>query len=285
MSLLYARPSSLQEAVEELDDDEALLLAGGVSVVLLMNTGLLAPRKLVTLSRIGGIRGVEESDGEIRLGAMTTHEALARDPVLRSAVPCAGDVFGHIGNVRVRAWGTIGGNLAHADPAQDPPVLLAALDAAVVAIGPRGERRIRVSELADGPFSTVLAHDEIIRSVVLRRPPSSSRTAYIKLLPRTEDDYATVSAAASIDFDAAGVVRSAALVLGAVGPRPVVAEGAAALLVGQRADDRDVLDAVADDVRDAVRPTDDGRGSADYKRHVAGVTVRRTIQACTEAAA
>lgn len=282
MSVLYRRPTSIEDAVAELDDDDALPLAGGVSVVLLMNTGLLAPRKLVSLGSLPGLRGVRVVDDHIEIGALTTHAALATDPVLLDAVACAAEAFGRIGNVRVRAWGTIGGNLAHADPAQDPPVLLAALGATVVVVGPGGERTIPVANLADGPFSTVLSHDELITTVLVPSPPPGTRTSYVKLLPRTQDDYATVSAAANLDFAADGTVRAARLVFGAVGPVPIVADAAAALLVGQRADDGDVLASVAASISDAVRPIGDGRGSADYKRQMAGVVARRAVLACVD---
>ena len=278
--MLYRRPSTLDEAIAELGEDDALPLAGGTSLALLMNLGLIAPGKLVSLNAIPELRGIATSDGTVEIGALTTHAEIATDPQLCATIPAVRDAFGRVGNVRIRAWGTVGGNLAQADPASDPPVLLSALGAEVVAVGPDGERRIAVSAFADGPFSTALAPAEILTKVVLPVPAPATRSSYIKFLPRTAEDYATVTAAAALQLDDRGLVRAASLVLGSVGPAPVLCDRAAALIGGQRLDDQDVLDAVASAVRETVTPTSDGRGSADYKRQVAGVIACRALTAC-----
>ena len=276
----YSRPATVEEAVQELADDGALPLAGGVTLGVLMNIGLLEPEKLVSLNGIPQLRGITLSNGSIEIGALTTHAEIAAHPQLRAAVPSIRDAFSQVGNVRVRAWGTIGGNLAHADPASDPPVLLAALGAEVTAVGAQGERTLAVSSLSDGPFETILAPAEVLTRVVLRAPATNTRSAYIKFLPRTAEDYATVSAAAVVQLEQNGVVGGATLVLGSVGPTAVVCDRAAALVAGQRLDDPQVLEAVADAVRETVEPATDARGSADYKRQISGVIACRALAAC-----
>jgi len=166
------------------------------------------------------------------LGSATQHGVLARDPLLRRELPAAAAMFGHIGNVRVRAWGTVGGNLALAEPAQDPPVLLTALDADVLVRGPGGTPRVPVAGLAAGPMTTVLEPGELITHVAVPRPGPDERSAYLKFLPVTADDYATVSVAVRLRV-AGGVVTAARIVCGAVGPLPVDCAEAAALVVGR----------------------------------------------------
>lgn len=276
MSIQFVAARSLAEAFEALTGEDAVAVAGGVAVGLLANLGLVSATRLVSVSGIPELQGVRVEGGRLVLGAAMAHARLAMDPVLRRECPELAAMFGHIGNVRVRAWGTVGGNLALAEPAQDPPVLLAALDAEVAIVGAGGTRRVRVAELSDGPMSTVLRPDELIAEVVVPLPAAGERRAYRKLLPKTADDYATVSAAVRVRFDGARIA-AARVFCGAVGPVPVACEAAAALLVGRTRDDlRDLADVVSA-VRDAVSPAGDHRGSADYKREMAGVFVKRAV--------
>lgn len=259
-----------------------MLIAGGVSMVLFMNVGLLRPERLVSLARIDALRGVERSGGELLVGAMETHARLADEPLISRSYPALADLFGGIANVRIREWGTIGGNLAHADPAQDPAVFLTALGAAVDVIGPRGARLVPVEELTDGPLSPTIDGDEIITTVRIPLAPSGRRSAYVKFLPGTQDDYATVSIAAVLDHDERGAVTAARIAAGSVGPTALHLPSASDLLVGH-APDPDMLNAVHAAVRDEVEPRSDRRGSADYKREMAGVMARRAVAACATA--
>ncbi|WP_158641405.1 FAD binding domain-containing protein [Amycolatopsis eburnea] len=277
MSTRFVSARSFEEAFEALAGEEALAVAGGVSVGLLANLGLVSAATLVSVSRIPELRGVRVENGGLVIGAAMTHGRLAADPVLRRERPEVAAMFGHIGNVRVRAWGTVGGNLALAEPAQDPPVLLAALDAEAGIVGTGGTRRVPVAELGDGPMSTVLAPDELIREVVVPLPVAGERCSYRKFLPKTADDYATVSAAVRVRFDG-GRIAAARVFCGAVGPVPVACEEAAALLVGRTHDELREPDDVVAAVRDAVSPVGDHRGSADYKREMAGVFVKRALE-------
>ncbi|MBN9110206.1 MAG: FAD binding domain-containing protein [Pseudonocardia sp.] len=282
MSGGFARPRTVEEAVEALADEDALPIAGGVAVALLTNLGLVSGRRLVALGGIPGLRGVVRgADGAtLELGAATPHARLAEDRTLIDELPVAAGMFGHIGNVRVRNWGTVGGNLALAEPAQDPPVLLSALGAEVVIERSGGSRQLPVAELGDGPMSTVLEPGELITRVVVPVLAADERSAYLKFLPVTADDYATVSAAVRLRVDGAGddaVITQARIVCGAVGPVPVDCTVAAELLVGRAIGDEERYAGVADAVATAVSPKSDHRGDAGYKREMAGVMVRRAV--------
>jgi len=233
----------------------------------------------VAIERLPGLRGVTLGDAgaELVLGAATPHARLAADPLLLDELPEAAGMFGHIGNVRVRNWGTVGGNLALAEPAQDPPVLLAALGADVVADGPSGRRRLPVATFGEGPMTTVLEPGELITQVTNPRLGADERCAYLKFLPTTADDYATVSAAVRLRLDR-DVITEARIFCGAVGPVPVDCPAAAALLLGRSAEADDRFDGVADAVADVVSPVTDHRGEAEYKREMAGVFVRRALE-------
>jgi len=183
--------------------------------------------------------------------------------------------------VRIRNQATVGGNLAHADPAQDPPPMLAALGAAVTVVSPRGARSIAVEDLAVDHFTTTLAGDEIITEVIVPPLAPGTRATYVKFLPRTADDYATVSVAAAMRL-ADGAVADTRIVLGAVGPTPIRARAAEAALAGAKPS-RERLAQAAALVRDEVDPLDDLRGSAEYKREMARVWTERALLALVEA--
>jgi CO/xanthine dehydrogenase FAD-binding subunit len=282
MSAEFVVPRSLDEAFSALMDDEAVAIAGGVAVGLLSNLGMVSAARLVSLSQIPEMQGVRVDRDMLSVGAAMPHGRLAADPVLRAYLPELSAMFAHIGNLRVRAWGTVGGNLALAEPSQDPPIMLAALGAAVDVTGPGGSRRIPVAELSDGPMSTVLQPRELITRVILALPQAGERCAYQKFLPKTADDYATVSAAVRVILDGRRV-SAARVFCGAVGPVPVSCDHAAELLVGRVLDEPGQLDDVVSAVRGAVSPVGDHRGSADYKREMAGVFVRRALVAAMPA--
>lgn len=279
MTVLYRRPSSLEEAIGELDDDDALVLAGGQSLVLLMNLGLVYPRKLVSLDRVPGLTDIRVSGAHLELGGRCTHAQLASDPLLATRFPEAPQVFARVGNPRVRASGTLGGNLVHADPAQDPPVLLTALDATVMVEGPKGRREIGVRDLASGLMTTELAHDEILTHVRVPLDGAHGQVSYQKFLTGSKDDYATVSVAAAITFSEDGIVRTARLAAGAVGPTVLSLRTAARAVEGRELSPA-LVQEVAELVSHAVTPSDDRRGSADFKRHLAGTVAARALRAC-----
>jgi carbon-monoxide dehydrogenase medium subunit len=277
----YHQPDTLDEALDLLGryQEDAHLMAGGTAMVLLMNQGLSQPDHVVGLHRIAALRGVaERPDGRLELGAMLTHAEAERSPAVAAHCPALRTAFARVATVRIRNQGTVGGNLAHADPAQDPPPMLLALDAEVVAASPRGERRIPLHELFLGFFQTSLAPDEIVTAVSLPPAERGAGAAYRKFLPRTQDDYATISAAAWLLPGEDGTCRRARLALGAAGSVPLRARRAEALLEGRRLDD-ELIDEAAATVREEVDPIDDARGSAAYKREMARVFAGRALRA------
>ena len=197
MTFDYHEPRTLAEALALLDryGEDAHLMAGGTATVLLMRQGLLRPEHVIALRAIDELGGIARTpDGGLRIGAMATHRAVERSADAFAYSPALTDAFGSVATVRIRNQATVGGNLAHADPAQDPPPMLSALNATVSVRSSRGGRSLPIEELAVDHFTTSLAHDEIITAVILPPLPPGSRETYLKFLPKTADDYSGPSA-------------------------------------------------------------------------------------------
>jgi carbon-monoxide dehydrogenase medium subunit len=262
--------------------EEARYLAGGTALVLLMRAQLLHPAALLALHRLPGLRGVTRDNGRVRLGALATHAELARAPVLREHVPALAEAFRHVATPRIRNVGTVGGNLAHADPHQDPPVALLALGAVAVARGPAGERRVPLDALFVDYYETALRPGEVLTAVEVPVPGPDAGTAFVKFLSRSADDYATVNAAVVLRA-AAGRVTEARIAVGCVASTPRRAPEAEALLVGH-APDAGRLRAVGEAVAAVADPVLDSRGSPAYKQRVTPVIVQRAIRQAWAAA-
>lgn len=249
--------------------EDAVVLAGGTAFALLWKQGLIRPAHVVDIHGIDALRGIARTaDGGLRIGALCTHREVERDPAVAAYCRALTDTFEHVATVRVRNQATVGGNLAHADPAQDPPVMLLALEAIAVARSSRGERRIPLGSFFVGQLATSLEPDELLIEVVLPSLPAGARAVYRKFLPRTADDYATVSVAA---VRAGGATRIA---LGSVAPTPVRATACEqAIAEGLSASDAAAL------VDEAIDPVDDARGTAAYKRRMARVWTERALRA------
>lgn len=275
----YVPASSLDEALSLLarHGDDAHLLAGGTSFVLLLRQGLLDPGVVVGLRSVPGLDTIEvDQAGRLRIGAMATLSQIERDPLVGRSLPVLREVVRRVATIRVRNQATIGGNLVHADPAQDPPPVLLALDAAVEVAGPSGRRILPLNALFVDVIQTSLAPGEIVTALVVPLPPPQARFATVKFLPRTVDDFATVSVAVRVDTLPDGRVGDVRIALGAVAPVPLRAEAAEDAIRGRVPDDR-LIDDAADLVLHAVDPVDDVRGSADYKREMARVWTRRAL--------
>jgi carbon-monoxide dehydrogenase medium subunit len=275
----YLRPTSIDEAVAALDHHagEAHILAGGTALALLMKQGLVGSGVLVDLAAIPGLDGVAGGgDGSVEIGPLCPLRSIERHPLILDRQPALAATIARVASVRVRNQATLGGNLAHADPAQDPPPMLMVLDAEIDVTGPEGRRTIPLDGLFADVFETVLGPADVITAVRVPALPARSVVHYEKFLPRTVDDYATVSVAARLSFDGAGRIADARLALGAAGPVPLRVTAAEAALRGAAAAEVDpaVVGAAA---REAAEPLDDVRGSADYKRDMAGVWAARTI--------
>ena len=279
---LLDEAESVEQALELLSaDEDAHLIAGGTSVMVLMNLGLMEPSHLISLRRVNQLRGIATgADGGLEIKAMTTHRQLETSPEVQRFCPALAETFGEVATVRIRNQGTIGGNLAHADPAQDPPPMLIALDAEVVLKSASRQRRVRLEELSTGYLTTVIQPDEILTEIHVPPLAAGTRATYIKFLPRTQDDYATVSVGATLrtSGDRCEDVR---LALGGVAPTPLRTREVEDALRGQPLTDATIASA-ASLVPDLVDPPDDARGSAGYKRRMARVWTERALRQLRE---
>jgi carbon-monoxide dehydrogenase medium subunit len=276
----YVAPRSLGEVVAILTEhgDDAHVIAGGASALLMLRQQLIVPTLLVGLRAVPGLDAIEAlPDGGLRIGAMATHRRIERSPQVAAYAPALAEAVGLVATVRIRNQGTIGGNLAHADPAQDPPPILLALDAAVETLGPDGPRTLPLTDLFLDYFETTLRPAEIITAVILPPRPAGARAVYRKFLPRSKDDYATVAVAVSGVPRDDGTWSGIRIACGAAGPVPVRVAPAEALAEGSMLDDA-MLDRVAEVVHATVDPIADQRGSSDYKRAMAAVWVTRALR-------
>ena len=258
----WLSPASLEEAVAVRAErgDDATVLAGGTFVGILMNQGLLAPSALLSLGAVEELRGIETSEGVLRLGAMTTHRAVERSAAVRSGWPVLVQAFSLVASPRVRNQATVGGVLADADYASDPPAVLAALDAGAVLRSPRGSREVRVGELILGHYETCIEPDELL--VEVRVPPQPARAAYRKFRSRSSEDRPCAAVAAARGEDGLRVV------VGAVAGTP---QDFPELCHGEPAD-------VAARYAERIEPLSDARGSAAYRRRVIAAEVRRAVE-------
>ena len=271
-------PSTLDEALDLLDQhqDDGRPIAGGTALTLLMQQRLVLPDHLVSLGRIPELQRTDVSNGSLRIGAGVTHRALEKNADVRSTWPLLSNTYHRVATVRVRNVATVGGGLAHADPNQDPPAALIALNARVVARTRNGQREIPVDELFTGYYETVLQPGELITELLVPRPQRPLKTAYLKFLPRTADDYPTVGVAAAVDV-VDGRCQDVRIGISAAGPTPIRARPAEDMLRGQ-ALTPELLRAAAAAVPPLTDPVSDHRGSANYKSRMAEVFVRRALE-------
>ena len=273
----YLEPSNLDEALALLAQhgDEAKLIAGGTGLVNFMKQRLVRPRFVIGLRALKPLAHVEE-EGGLRIGALATLQSLATCEPVRRCAPLLAEACGHVATVRIRSMATIGGAMAHADPNLDTPPALMAMDGQIVARSQRGQRTIPTDRFFTGYYETVLAPDEIVTEILIPKQPAGSGTAFLKFLPATQDDYATVSVAARVVLNGNGTVAEARVALGAAAMVPVRASAVEAVLSGKAADETTFREA-ASLVLDAIDPIADFRGSAEYKRKMAVVHVRRAL--------
>jgi len=274
----YHAPSTLPEAVALLakHGGSAKVLSGGQSLLPLLKLRLGQVEHLVDIGRIPGLEYIKEEGGFLRIGGRTRESALEHDPIIARRYPILLDTAKVIADPLVRNRATVGGNLAHGDPGNDHPATMIALGAEVVVVGPKGERKIPVSKLFVGIFTTALAPDEILTEIRIPAPPPKSGGAYVKL-ERKVGDYATAAAAAQVTLGAGGTLAHVGLAFTNVGPTPIDASAAAQALVGKKADDQ----ALADLARAAsakLTPNADRRGTEEYKREMARVLAARALR-------
>jgi carbon-monoxide dehydrogenase medium subunit len=275
----FHTPASLDAALALLHEhgDDAKVMAGGTALVIMMKQRLVMPDVLISLHRVHDADRAEVTDGTLRLGSLLTHRAAEVSPVIRAHVPVLADTYRQVATVRIRNAATVGGALAHADPNQDPPVTLLALDAQVQLASQRGQRDVALTDFFTDYYETVLQPDELVTAIHVPLPQPHTGSVYVKFLPRTADDYATVSVAASVRVDpSTGVCADCRIAMGCVGVTPLRAHQAEALVRGQRQTE-ELLHAASAAAQEITDPLSDTRGSASYKRAMAGVFVHRAL--------
>jgi carbon-monoxide dehydrogenase medium subunit len=273
------RPETAEEACALLArlGEDAVPYAGGTELLLLMKLGLLRPPHLVDVKRISELSGLTDG-GRLTIGATVTHRALERSALVRARCPLVASVARHVANVRVRNVGTVGGNLAFADPHSDLATLFLALDARVELVSPRGRRELALDDFVRGPWETARRPDELLACVKLAPWPSSA-AAYVKFGVH-ERPTLGIAVALGADGRESARIHDARIAVGCVGPRPARMAEAEARLRGVTADQiDDVIGAVGEAAAAGVDPADDLHGSADYKREMVAVFVRRALRA------
>ena len=273
------RPQSLHEATELLAEHrgEAALYAGGTELLLLLKEGVLRVGNLIDLKRVPGLGDITAENGRVVIGATAQHRAVERSPVLRAACPIVAAIAQHVANVRVRNVGTVGGNLAFADPHSDLATLFLALDGSVRLWRQGRERQVPLADFVRGPYETAREEDEVLIAARLRPWPAGTVATYVKF---GMYERPTLGVALALTLDAAGRgVGGARVAVGCVGPRPRRLPTVERLACG-----RTVTDILADAERlagaaaEAVEPVDDLHGSAEYKRALTRVFVRRALE-------
>jgi aerobic carbon-monoxide dehydrogenase medium subunit len=275
----YFAARSAAEAVERLAalGGEAKVLAGGQSLIPVMSFRLAQPTALVDLNPAGELDYVTPTaEGGLRIGALARLRRLERDPEVARRAPLLAEALPSIAHPQIRNRGTVGGSLAHADPAAELPCLAVALDARLRLLGPGGERRVAARDFFLGLFATALAPDELVVEVELPAPPPGEGWAFLEVA-RRHGDYAQVGVAARLSLDAAGRVAAARLVYLSVGDAPVDAVRAAAGLIGG-APTADAFAAAAETAAgEEIEPGGDIHATADFKRHLTRVLTRRAL--------
>lgn len=277
----YHAPSTLNEALSLLDDygPEAKVLAGGQSLIPLMKLQLAAPAHIVDINRIPGLADILEENGNLHIGCLTRESDLDSSDLVREGYPILHDTTSVIADPLVRNMATVGGNLAHGDPANDHPATMVALGASVVATGSGGERVIPVVDFFDGPLNTVLASGEILTGIRVPTPPAGSGNAYLKL-ERKVGDYATAGVAVAITMSG-GVCQQAGIGLTNAGLTPVKATNAEVFLAGKSLDDETIREAALLAASEA-KPMADLRGSEEYKRDMVRILTGRALRLAKE---
>ncbi|MCM8749293.1 xanthine dehydrogenase family protein subunit M [Thermomicrobiaceae bacterium CFH 74404] len=279
----YYRPTSVEEvhALLASHGGGGKILAGGQSLVPLLNMRLARPAAIIDINRVAALEYLHANGDGLVLGALTRQQSLLENRAVAERYPLLVEAVRYIGHRQIRNWGTVGGSLAHADPAAELPVTMVALDAEITASSARGARAIPAREFFLDTLTTALEPDELLASV--RLPALSPGTGWSFLeVSRRHGDFALVAVAALVTRDEAGVCTDARLVLGGVGPVPQVVE-VRDLLIGQQPTP-DAIAAAADVAGAVIEPASDVHATAEYRRHVARVLARRALTTAVERA-
>lgn len=280
----YLRPKTVPEAIAMLQQygDDAKVLSGGQSLIPMMKLRLARPSHLIDINRISGLSYVKEDGGFLKIGGLTREAEVEASAVVRQKYPILIDTATVIADPQVRNLATVGGNLAHGDPANDHPATMIALGAQIVATGAKGERVIPIDSFFKSLFETDLKHDEILTEIRIPVPPAKSGGAYFKL-ERKVGDFATAAVAVQLTLDASGTVQKIGIGMTNVGPTPLRAKKAEAALTGKKPDQA-TIEQAAKLAADESKPSSDLRGPAEYKRGLIKEFTRRAIAKALERA-
>jgi carbon-monoxide dehydrogenase medium subunit len=279
----YVAPTTLQEAIAVLEQKpDAKILAGGHSLIPLLKFRLASVTTLVDINRIDGLSYIREEGGWLKIGAMTREADLDHSPLIRDKYPLLADATRMIADPLVRNMATVGGNLAHADPANDHPAVMLAYGAVIVATGPNGLREIPITEFFTDLFTTALAPNEILSEIRIPAHKAGDGGCYQKL-ERKVGDYATAAVAVQIHIGANGMCDTAGIGLTNVGAMPIKAIAAEQALVGSKLDDGAIKRA-AQLAADAAQPQSDYRGTEEYKRALVKTLTVRALRKALERA-
>jgi carbon-monoxide dehydrogenase medium subunit len=278
--MVLLQPKTLAETIDCLAQygDEARIVAGATALSILLRQRLLQPSALVSIGGLPGLSAIEVRDGYLRIGALATHRAVELSPLVKRAVPVLAQAFGVVANVRVRTVATVGGVLAEADYASDPPPVILALDGEVETFGPAGGRLIPAREFFVGFYETALAPGEMVTGLRLAIPPDGTYAVYEKYVTRSREDRPCLGAVAAVRLGADGrTCLELRVAVGAVAEVPQRFAEVEALARGSWLD-ADVIRAIADGYAERVDTLADMRGSAWYRTEMIRVWVRRAIE-------
>jgi carbon-monoxide dehydrogenase medium subunit len=282
-SFEYHRAATVEEAVGLLTryKDDAKLLAGGHSLIPMMKLRLAQPKHLIDIGRVGGLSGVKEEGGHFVIGALATHFAVESSAVVRQKCPMLSEAAALIGDPQVRNYGTVGGSVAHSDPAADWPAVMLALGAEIKAVGPKGARTVKVDDFFKDLFTTALGPDEVLTEI---RIPTGGHggAAYMKH-PHPASRFAVCGVAASVALDASGKCTAARVGITGVGSHATRAKGVEAALVGKTLDAA-TMAAASQKAADGIEINADLQGSVEYKAHLTRVYTRRALEKALERA-
>lgn len=283
-SFHYESPGTLAEAISLLQKygDEAKILSGGHSLIPMMKLRFATPEYLIDINGIPGLSYIKEEGGMVKIGALTREAEIEHSDILKKHFPIFGDVTKLIADPQVRNRGTIGGNLAHGDAANDHPAAMLALNATVVATGPNGTRAIPIDEFFFGFYMTALQPDEILTEIQIPIPPAGTGSAYHKL-ERKVGDYATAGVAVQLTIDKTGVCSAVGIGLTNVNATPMRAERSEKALLGKPVTSASI-DEAAQYASEDCNPSSDLRGSEEYKRAMVGVLLKRMVHTAAERA-
>ncbi|MDP6729140.1 MAG: xanthine dehydrogenase family protein subunit M [SAR324 cluster bacterium] len=277
-SFEYLTPSKISDAIAMLQKhgEEAKILAGGHSLIPAMRLRLSEPGYLIDISGIQGLDYILEESGQLRIGAMTREASLEESQIVREKYPLLLDTAKMIADPSVRNVATVGGNLAHGDPANDHPATMLALGANVVVEGPNGSREIGIDDFFPDFFTTALEPEEILTEIRIPSPPSGSGGAYLKI-ERKVGDYAAAAVACQLNIDSGGSIQKIGIGLTNVGSTPIRASSAEQFLQGKNPDEKMIAEAGRLSAADS-EPMEDLRGSAEYKRALVNELTQRAIK-------